>query len=260
MIALKAGVNYLKRAFCSYILILILVLGPLFQTFLVKSNISAISKGIDNLEGRHTILVPLEQLRSTNLEQLVAASTLAYFLMLTGLIMVNLNVSDRRNNTLMRIYSTPVKRRWINTGYVLAQTLASMLIAAIYIVSSSVLFGINWGKSLQGLAIVTLFASLLSVSCSFVLAAMFKTPKTAVGAVTFILFVIAFLSDTFTLGGQLDGISKFTVNKWIYEAYLSIMQGNSVSSILGNLGVLMGTAVVFLFLGSILYGRGQSYE
>lgn len=257
----KLGINYIKRAFGNKFIIPLLIVGPLFQTFLMKANLSGLSQGTGNSNGGgHVQLIMLGQLMPENMDQLVASSSLVYFIMLAGLVMVGLNVSDRKNNTLMRIYSTSVKRLSVATANITAQALITAFIAAMYIVLSEILFGINWGKSFTLITIVTVIAAVVSASLGFAASTLFRNPKAAVGTVTCILFVSAFLSDSFTLGGQFDDVSKYTINKWAYDAYMLLMQGAGLGTVGVNLAVLLCTAFLLLILGLFISGRERSYE
>jgi len=261
MVVWKSALSYLKRGFGNYIIIPILIAGPLFQTFLMHSNMSSLTKSISaGITASHTEIIVLGNIQKANIDQLVAATTLAYFLMLTGLVMVGLNVSDRKNNTLMRIFSTPARKLFVILGGIAAQAAITFVIAAAYMLLSKLFFNINWGASILGLIVVTTFSVYISVAFSFLMACLFKNPKAAVGAVTFLLFFMAMISDSFSLGGQFDGISKFTINKWIYDGYYALMQGNGLESATRNLAVLGLMGTVLIILASILYRRERTYE
>jgi ABC-type multidrug transport system permease subunit len=261
MIVIKIAVNYIKRIMSNFIIVPLLILGPLSMLGLMNSGTSDISKKIaDTVLEKYTQFIFLDQIKNLAMDRLIAASALAYFMMLAGVVLVGMNVSDRQNNTLMRIYTTPVRKRWIILGTFIGQYIISFIIAIAYMILANVIFKINWGSSYINIIVLTLFLVFASVSFGFFVSGLFKRSKAAIVITIFYCFISGFLSDGFTLSGQFNGPARFTINKWAYDAFAVIMQGNNLDSISKNLMVLGITGVTLFIAGCSFYGREKFYE
>jgi len=255
------SINYLKRIFTNPFLVILILAGSLLETFLVSSNINSASSSItDSISQKYTEVMIIGVNKTANINQLLCSSTLAYFLLITAIIMVGLNISDRKNKTFMRMYSCPVKKSTVILGNIIGQFLITFIVAVFYMFFSSIIFKISYGNSLVGIFIVTIFAVYLSASFGFFMSGLFKNSTAGVSTCAFILFFLALFSDSFSLSGDFDATSKFTLNKWIYESYYSLMQENPLSSITQNLIVLMLLGTLFNVLGILLYKREKTYE
>jgi ABC-2 type transport system permease protein len=165
----------------------------------------------------------------------------------------------------MRIFTSPVSKGSLLFGY-LASTALIILFQAVLIISfSRFAIGLDWGKSVAGIVMVTLAAVFVSTALAFMISAIFKSPKTAVGVSSMIIIAMSFLSGYFSgdpanTEGLAGIFQKFTLPYYIIGGYVRIMQNDSVGNIINILFVPIAAGIIMLALGGFFYRRENFYE
>jgi ABC-2 type transport system permease protein len=198
-------------------------------------------------------------------QQYMISAIMVTFLLLAGTLIAEQIINDRQENTLMRIFTSPVSKGSLLFGY-LASTALIILFQAVLIISfSRFAVGLDWGKSVAGIVMVTLAAVFVSTALAFMISAIFKSPKTAVGVSSMIIIAMSFLSGYFSgdpanTEGLAGIFQKFTLPYYIIGGYVRIMQNDSVGNIINILFVPIAAGIIMLALGGFFYRRENFYE
>jgi ABC-type transport system involved in multi-copper enzyme maturation permease subunit len=245
----------------NWILLPLVVGMPVFQIFIMTSllNNAAGGKNTDWISSTVDIVI-LGKIDSTDMHSLFASGTLVQFLMIAGIIAASMVVSERQENTLLRIFAAPVRKWEIILGNLIGQSFFILVVAAAIILFSQFFLGIHWGNSFANMIVVTLSIIYVAVSMGFLFSGLFRNSKVASGAMSFVIIMMSFLSGSLTGGGQFPIIEDFTINKWAFEAYMLIMQGGTLADALPNLAVLAVVGTVLCIAAGLLYRRENIYE
>lgn len=261
MVVLKIAFKYVKTFMRSFILIPMLVGLPIFQIFIMRRVSGSLAEQTAAVPSSGAVdLILLSSPQNVSFVSLIAASTLVQFLLITGTVAASMFISEREENTLMRVLAAPVGKWSVILGNLLGQCLVILLVAAAIMLISGVFFGIEWGNSYFNLLVVTLLILFVSTSLGFALSGVFKKANLATGVMTFIILIMTFLSGGFTLDDSFDKASYFTINKWAFTAYNGLQEGKSLGDIKGNLTVMALLGTVLLVSAILLYRRENIYE
>ncbi|MBM7615699.1 ABC transporter permease [Alkaliphilus hydrothermalis] len=259
MVLWSIAVKNFKDLAKNYLLLFFLILIPLMQIYLI-SDISqnAAQGGIDLQEG-FVELITLTS-GSSDLLQTFTAGILVQFLLITSMIAGATIVAEREQNTMMRIYAAPVSKIKMLTGILLGHSATVLMITSIIIVSSFKLFDVSWGDSWINTMIVTLMGVFVGTAMSFLISAIFNNPKIAGGIMSIVVIGMTFMSGGLIQTDKLDTVSKFTINKWIAESYITLAQGGGLQDIIMNLTIIALIGTVLILTASFLYRREDLYE
>lgn len=250
------------KVMCKNIfLIIFLTIAPLFMIYLFKmlsDNVEAVQNG-GAVKGFVEIVI-LSQAKNSLLVQSVASGILVQFLLIAGAIAASMIVSERENNTLMRIFASPIDRVKILLGTLVGHSIIVITIAAFVIGASHYLFGVSWGDSWLNVFIVTLFAAYVTASFALLVSGIFKNSKITGGVLSVIIIIMTFMSGGLIQSEKLDTVSKFTINKWIAEAYSKLMEGQALSSLLQNFIIMGIMGTVFLLIANMFFRKENIYE
>lgn len=235
-----------------------LIQSPLFMIFLIKMMEDNIEKTGGAAESLVEMVV-LTQAHNGYLTQAFASGLLAQFLLIAGVIAAAMVVTEREQNTLMRIVATPITKTKILVGIFISHCVIVLAICILIIGLSYFLFDIYWGEWLL-VIVVTLFSVYVAAALAFVISGVFKNPKVTGGVMSAVIIAMTFMSGSFVQGPQFDVLSKFTINKWISDAYVRLMEGNGLESIGSNLLILGIMGTVLMLIASILYRKETIYE
>lgn len=209
--------------------------------------------------------VVLGKIIAVKTSQSYAAGLLSVFLLLFGALTAGKLASERENNTLMRIYATPVTKSKILLSFIISTGFINLLITAILIGFCSFVLEIEWGNSIIGIGLITLTGVFVSVSISFMFSVLFKTAKTAIGVLLVIVIVMTFFSapfDPYRTGniGLTSLMQKLTINHWLHTGYVNLMAGEPFSSIFPHLLILTSLGVIASLIAFSLYRKENFYE
>lgn len=250
----------LKGLLFNKVLMLLVIGMPVFQIFIMTSLLKNTGyEGTDWLGSTFDVVI-LGKVDNTDVKSLFASGTLVQFLLIAGIIAASMVVTERQENTLLRIFAAPLRKWEIIAGNLAGQALYIMAVSAAIMLITHYFLGIHWGDSIVGIAAVTLSIVFVALSMGLMFSGMFRNAKVASGAMSFVIILMSFLSGSLTGGGQFQGIEDFTINKWAFEAYMLIMQGKSLVEAMTHLGVLAGIGTVMCFAAALLYRRENIYE
>ena len=248
----------IKAMFQNIPFLIFLIIMPLFQVYFINmmTDTQDFAKPLYN----YVEMVILNPSQNNALIQVYTSGILVQFLLIAGILAGAMVISEKENNTLARTFSTPVTRGQVLGGILSGHTINVMLITMIIIVSTHLLFDVNWGNSWFNVFVVSLFAVYVAATLAFIVSGLFKNGKLAGGVMSAVVIVMTFMSGGIIQGEQFDKISNFTINKWISEAYLKLMEGGTISDIKTNLLVLGIMGSIFLITAYIVYKKENIYE
>ncbi len=251
----------LKMLFRNGLFILFLTVVPIFMIYFMKMSTDSAAIAINNSAGAGLVeMIFLKSNTDDFLVQTFQSGLLVQFLLLASVIAGAMIVGEREENTLMRMFIAPVSKLKILTGMLIGHLVFVMIVASAIILGTHIISDIYWGSSWGNIMIVTLFAVYVGTSLAFIVSGIFKKGKTAGAVMSIVVIAMTFLSGGFVQGEHLDVISKFTVNRWISDAYTKLMSGGSFEDILINISILAIMGTVFMFIALIIYRKENIYE
>ncbi len=163
-------------------------------------------------------------------------------------------LDEDREGTLDRLISTPTSHSQILLGKIFGVFLTGLVQFTVYVLASRLLFSVNWGSSVVGLALMTLVTVAAFTSLGAFIAAFARDANQANIFGSVVALVSAALGGNFTspfnFPEWLDFLSKFTVNRWSIDGFADLTLFNlGVGEVLPEIGVLLAIAAVFFVLG-----------
>ena len=163
-------------------------------------------------------------------------------------------LEEDREGTLGRLLSTPTSHSEILLGKIFGVFLTGLVQFTIYVIASRLLFNVNWGHSVVGLALMTLTTVGAFTSLGAFIAAFARDANQANIFGSAVALISGALGGNFTspfnFPEWLNVLSRFTVNRWSIDGFadLTLFQ-LGLSDVLPEVGVLLTISVVFFVLG-----------
>jgi len=162
-------------------------------------------------------------------------------------------LDEQQGGTLDRLVSTPTSYLEILLGKIGGVFLTGALQFVVFVIASSLLFGLSWGGSPAGLALMVLVVVLAFTSLGALVAAFARDANQAniIGSVVTLAF--AALGGNFVPAQAfppfLEQLSKISINRWALDGFSSLtMYGGGLNDIWLEVGVLFGLSVVLIGL------------
>lgn len=162
-------------------------------------------------------------------------------------------LDEQQGGTLDRLVSTPTSHLEILLGKIGGVFLTGALQFVVFVIASSLLFGLDWGSSPLGLALMVLAVVFAFTSLGALVAAFARDANQAniVGSVVTLLF--AALGGNFVPAQNfppfLEQLSKISINRWALDGFSDLtLFGLGLSDVLLEAGVLLGLSIVLVGL------------
>jgi len=178
-----------------------------------------------------------------------------FFSMYTIVFSIGTVLSDKRYKTWDRMLVSPVSMSSILSGTMVVSFLVGMIQMSVLILGGRYLFGIDWGRSLGGIIMVTTVFVFTITSFGLMLSGIVKT-EAQLGAVAPVV-----LTSTSMLGGTMWSLeivnnkvllflAELTPQKWAMQGFLNIAAKGMgfKSAILPSL-VLLAMGITFFTIG-----------
>jgi ABC-2 type transport system permease protein len=177
---------------------------------------------------------------------------LAYTLLLLASISCYIIMEDKKNNTLVRIYATPISSK----SYLL-QNIFSFLV--IMIVQIIIMFNVitkgfkgDIGPSFFNMFILFTVFAVCSIALNLAICSVSKNAKQASTLSGLINTLLAMLGGCFwpreIMPNMLKTAGDFTPTAWLIDAVNKLLLSSDISSVYKNIGIiLLFTVVFFLF-------------
>jgi len=163
---------------------------------------------------------------------------------------------EREQGSLRRLLAGPLRRWQIIAGKVLAYMLVICLQAVVLFAVGHLVFGMPLGRSVGGLALVTLSLALVSTSLGALIATFAATSRQADSAGTILSFILAAIGGcigypTYMIPGLVGSIARLTPHAHALIAYTEIIiEGGTVADVWPQAGILLGMGALFLAVAS----------
>ncbi len=262
MVLIRLAVKNAKAILSNYLIIAFIILMPIMQLYMIKlitDNAAAAAAGMDAYQGFVDIVLT-SKVNYGNLMEVYSSGILVQFILLTGMIAGSMMITEREQKTMLRLCSVPISKLKLLSGMLLGHSAVLFIITSVIILITRVAFDVSWGSSWINVLLVTVFAVFSAAAMAFLISGLFRSSKVAGGVMSMVVIGMTFMSGGIIQSDSLDVVSNFTINKWISEAYLSLMQGNGLESIAVNLLVLAAIGGTMMLIASMIYRRENLYE
>jgi ABC-type multidrug transport system permease subunit len=164
---------------------------------------------------------------------------------------------EKRTGMLRRQATLPVSRRQIFFGKLMGRLLVAGLQVIVLVLAGRFLFGISWGASPLGLALVLTTYTLAVAALSTLLGAVLRTPEQASGVGWLLSMVLAALGGCWwpseVMPRWLWLGAHALPTAWAMDAFHSLISyGRGLEAVLLPGAVLTGFAMLFSILGARL--------
>lgn len=162
-------------------------------------------------------------------------------------------LDEQQGGTLDRLVSTPTSHIEILLGKIGGVFLTGALQFIVFVIASSLIFGLSWGSSPLGLTLMVLVVVLAFTSLGALVAAFARdaTQANIIGSIVTLFF--AALGGNFVPAQNfppfLEQFSKISINRWALDGFSDLtLFGLGLNDILPEAGVLLGLSVVLTAL------------
>jgi ABC-2 type transport system permease protein len=174
-----------------------------------------------------------------------------FLIALTGAVAL---IETRRLGLSRRMLATPTSPGTVIAGETLGRVLIAIVQAAVIILGSALLFGVNWGQPIGVAAVVILFA-LVAAGAGILLGTLFRNEQQAVGVSLLLGLGLGALGGCMVplevFSPTMKRVAHITPQAWGNDAFARLVgHGASITGILPQLGILAAYAVVLLTLAT----------
>lgn len=167
-------------------------------------------------------------------------------------------VQERRAGTLARLITTPTGKFTIISGNMLGFFLLGLIQFSVLIAFGQIVLNVNWGRSPLGVLLVVLAFTLAVTGLGTLLSVFVRTSAQASA------FAVLLSMVTSMIGGSwwpieiapsfMQKIARITPQYWAVNAFNNLItRGFGIESIIINLEILAGIAVVSLLLAVLFF-------
>jgi len=199
---------------------------------------------------------------SANLDPIAffAPSMAIFFLMFTMFDGTRSLLVEQINGTMSRLKSTPTGIGQILIGKLLGTFLTGSAQFVCLVVSSSLIFGLDWGDSIAGLALMLVAFVAAATGLGSVITAFSRDLPQANLLGSMITLLFGFLGGNFFMIENfpqwLQILSKLTVNRWGLDGFSDLtVRGLGIQDVFLEAGVLLGIALVCFTLAAWRFPR-----
>jgi ABC-2 type transport system permease protein len=173
-------------------------------------------------------------------------------------------IEDINGGVMDRVLATPVWRGALNLGSV-AQAVITIAIQTVVIVLLALALGAGYANGVGGVLILILVAALLGASFASLsngLAVLARQRETLIGAVSFVLLPLTFLSTALMqqslVPGWIETVARFNPVNWAVEAGRSAAMGDlDWGLVASRVGLLTALLVVCATFATRAFGAYQ---
>jgi ABC-2 type transport system permease protein len=188
---------------------------------------------------------------------LILAGMMVFFMFFGAANVARTILTEDRDGTLPRLFTTPTRHGTIIGGKFVAVFLTVLAQAVVLLVAGRLIFGIQWGR-LDAVVLLTVVTAGVAGGLALLVIAFTKNPAQAGAIGAGVYLVLALLGGNFTgtaqTGTTYAFIQQFTPNGWLLHGWDTAMRGGGAADIRWQLLVPLGFAVAF-FLFAVLRMR-----
>ena len=221
----------------------------------------ALNDAVQNQVGVQQAGITLNSVAVGDEEASSDISPLAFFAPSMGILFLMFSMIDgtrsildeQQGGTLNRLISTPTSLIEILLGKIGGVFLTGGLQFIIFVITSSLLFGLSWGNSPLGLALMVVTVVLAFTSLGALIAAFAKdaTQANIIGSAVTMFF--AALGGNFIPAQNyppfLEQLSKISINRWALDGFSDLtLHGLGFNDVLLEAGILFGLSILLTAL------------
>ena len=240
---------------------------------ILHENQIPISKSFEAMSDSQAVMMELQQalkegrieFSKADQEKSKTVSGMQYYsvAMLVMFILFGVNigaknmVEERENKTLGRLMCTGVGKLKVILGKFTGLMFIGFMQSLILIVFTHFIYGVNWGRSIPGILLITICCVFAGSGLGMMIAAIAKNSKAAEGISQ--LFIQLFtvigggMIPLYVMPDSMKIISRGTLNWWAVNAYYDLMLGNSIVAVLPYCGILILMGLVYLSIGTLKF-------
>jgi len=164
-------------------------------------------------------------------------------------------VTERERGTLRRLAVLPLRPATVLGGHLLGLLVAGLAQMSLLILAGELLFGVDWGRSPLGLALIVASFALAVASAGLLLATLVRTQAQASAVRNLAVLVMAALGGAWwpleIVPSWMRTLGHALPSAWAMDAFHDVvLRGLGVAAALPECGVLAGFAAVFLALAA----------
>ncbi len=163
-------------------------------------------------------------------------------------------LQEKREGTFRRLLAAPMGRATMLVGKLLPYYIINLIQLAVMLGASSLLFGMDLGRSPAGLVMVSLAAAATATGLGVLVAALARTESQAGGLTVLLLLSLSALGGCFVprfvMPEWLQQAGLMTPHAWALDAYQDLfVRGYGLVEVLPKVGVLLAFAALFFGVG-----------
>ncbi|MDR7239711.1 ABC transporter permease [Neobacillus drentensis] len=187
--------------------------------------------------------------------QYYAAAMGVMFLLMTVVQGVTTMILEKEQAVYNRLLLTKLTFTQYLTGKMIGLIIISLAQAFLIILGTNLLFGVDWGPSLSGIALMTVGFVFNACGLGILAGSFIKTEKAFSVAGMFATQIMAAVGGSmvplYLFPDWIISITKFLPNGLALQTYLDLMSGATVSEILPAIAGSVGLGLMFFAIGLI---------
>lgn len=189
----------------------------------------------------------------------IMAGMLLFFVFFTGAAAAQSIIYEDEEGTLARLFSTPTSRAAILAGKLAGVLVVLVAQAAVLMLASSLIFGINWGRP-EVIVLLTAATAIVAGGFGVFLMSFVRTTRQAgfvLGAVVSVTGILGGLVPTGDPGQPppFETLSLALPQGWAMRGWRLALGGAEVGDVLLSLFVLLAAGSILLAAGTQLFRR-----
>ncbi len=189
----------------------------------------------------------------TSVQQNVPGYTVFGVFWIVSLIASSIH-EERRQGTFRRLLVAPLSRGAMLAGKLLPYFLINLLQIAVMLGASSLIFGMDLGRSALGLLVVALGAAAAASGLGVLISAFARTEAQIGGLTTLLLLTLSAIGGCFVprfvMPGWLRTLGSFSPHAWALDGFQDVLvRGYGLAEVLPRAGVLFAFAAAFFVVG-----------
>ena len=189
---------------------------------------------------------------------LILAGMMVFFMFFGAANVARTILTEDRDGTLPRLFTTPTRHGVIIGGKFVAVFLTVLAQAVLLLIAGRLIFGIQWGR-LDVIVLLAVVTAGVAGGLALLVIAFAKTPAQAGAIGSGVYLVLALLGGNFTgtaqTGTTYATIQQFTPNGWLLHGWDTAMRGGGAADIRWQVLVPLGFAVAFFFFAVLRMRR-----
>lgn len=189
--------------------------------------------------------------------QYYSVAYLIMFLLYSGMTGAISLSEERDKGTLLRLYAMPVSLNVMLFGKLMGVTFFAFIQAAIIVVFTKGVYGVDWGGNYGGIALICVLVSMATVCFAVILASFIRSRRAIESIFSLLIIVMTFISGGMVndLGSTMRQIGKFTLNHWANEALRTMMAGGTWQDSWQYVAILCAITTILLGLSIVRFRK-----